>query len=59
MMKDMIEHQELCSQLKVSPVTLWRLRNRSDFPQGIRVGRHLYFDKVAVAAFFKGPRNEG
>lgn len=58
-MKGMIEHLELCRQMEISPVTLWRMRKRPGFPAAKRVGIRLYFNQQEVNDYLRGVKHEG
>jgi predicted DNA-binding transcriptional regulator AlpA len=48
---DLIMGARLARQLGISPVTLWKWRQKPDFPTGRRIGQRVFFSVPEVQAW--------
>lgn len=42
---------ELCAKFKCKPITLWRMRKRTELPPPIRIAGHLYTDETLIKKY--------
>jgi predicted DNA-binding transcriptional regulator AlpA len=50
-LSDSFSREEAIAELRVSPMTFWRLTKRPDFPKPIKIGRRTFYVKREIGAF--------